>query len=454
MIPPLVEVHRFRPVRLVQHERRSGFRAPFVAVEGVLAGQVDARLELRSGQTRLSCLYDAQRRRVHLEVVDSRGRRTRHVSRRHGRLTAPPDAVALTLTGRWLTAWSRAGAEEPWTARARLHVTDRVEVRDPAFLAALEVVDPTGTSTWTSGTFGQVGLRDLHLVTHADGAAYARDGRHYLTVTQAGPGFADAAQTGVWSWRPGTDELRPESLLWWQRDGLVHGDHAVHLVRDDGRWLALASTWGDFDRTRIAITLTTSADDLLSGEHILDGAELELPHPPGPHVGVWDPHLARIDGSWHLAWVAARSFFDFRPLLARAATPEGPWQLLGSAENRSATEGGVLVETADGWRLLASDGPGNPAGLRRRYPVFDLTMREVGALDAPYGSNIPWPSLVAHDATWSMLTFDGTTYGGALPGYGTHGDVIVLRARENEQARLPLAQSSSDAASSSARTSD
>lgn len=427
MIPPLAEVHRFRPVRLVQHERRSGFRAPFAAVEGVLTGPVDARLELRSGATRLSCLYDAKRHRVHLEVVDSRGRRTRHVSRRHGSLTAPPEALALTLTGRWLTAWSQSGAGEPWIARARLHVTDRVEVREPAFLAALEVVDPEGASIWTGGTFGQIGLRDLHLVTHADGTAYTRDGRHYVTATQAGPGFADAAQTGVWSWRPGTDDLRPEALLWWRRDGLVHGDHAVHLVRNGDRWLVLASTWGDFDRTRIAITLTTTTADLLSGEHVLEGTELELPQPPGPHVGVWDPHLARIDGDWHLAWVAARSFFDFRPLLGRAASLDGPWQLIGAAEDRSATEGGLLVETPDGWRLLASDGPGNPAGLRRRYPVFDLTMREVGALEAPYGSNIPWPSVVAHDATWSMLTFDGTTYGGALPGYGTHGDVIVLR---------------------------
>lgn len=444
MIPPLAEVHRFRPVRLVQHERRSGFRAPFVAVEGALAGPAHVGLELHSGPVSLSCRYDGRRRRLHLEVVDSRGRRTRHVSRRHGRLAAAPEAIALTLTGRWLTAWSRATAADPWVGRARVRVTDHVEVRDPSFLRGLTVAEPQGTSSWSGGTFGQVGLRDLHLVTDADGTAYVRDGRHYLTATQAGPGFADAAQTGVWSWRPGTDDLRPESLLWWRREGLVHGDHAVHLVRDGEQWRALASTWGDFDRTRVAITLATTTDDVLTGEHVLEGAELDLRQPPGPHVGVWDPHLARIDGSWHLSWVAARSFFDFRPALGRAPAPEGPWELLGVAEDRSATEGGVLVETDAGWRLLASDGPGNPAGLQRRYPAFDLSMREVGTLDAPYGSNIPWPSVVAHDGTWSMLSFDGTTYGGALPGYGTHGDVIVLGAR----------QSSSDAASSSARTSD
>jgi hypothetical protein len=31
-------------------------------------------------------------------------------------------------------------------------------------------------------------------------------------------------------------------------------------------------------------------------------------------------------------------------------------------------------------------------------------------------------------SAWAMLTFDGTEYGGPLPGYGTHGDVLVLRS--------------------------
>jgi hypothetical protein len=30
---------------------------------------------------------------------------------------------------------------------------------------------------------------------------------------------------------------------------------------------------------------------------------------------------------------------------------------------------------------------------------------------------------------WLMVTFDATPYGGPLPGYGTHGDVVVMEAR-------------------------
>lgn len=447
MIPPLALVHRFRPVQLVQHERRTGFRAPFVAVEAEVDPAAPSTvLGLRAGTTLLHGVYEPRRRRIHLEVHMA-GRVRRILSRRHGRLKASPQALALTLTGRWLTAWTRDTADGPWTARCKVAVTAYVEVRSPGFLQDLEVPEPRGALAWRSGTFGQVGLRDLHLVTYADGSAYVREGRHYLTATQAGPGFADAAQTGVWSWIAGTDDLRPEALLWWRRDGLVHGDHAVHVVRDAEEWRVLASTWGDFDRTRVAITQTTTAADLLAGEHVLDAEELDLPRPAGRHVGVWDPHLVRVDGTWHLSWVAARRFFDFRPALGRAGTPTGPWELVGVVEDRSATEGGVIVETGDGWRLLASDGPGSRRAPRQRYPAFDLDLQEVGALDAPYGSNIPWPSVVRLQASpeeWAMLTFDGTEYGGRVPGYGTHGDVLVLRS----------AQSSSAAASSSARTSD
>ncbi|TCJ22890.1 hypothetical protein [Nocardioides jejuensis] len=444
MIPPLALAHRFRPVQLVQHERRTGFQAPFVGVEATPdPAAAHVHVALVSGRHALSLRYDTDRRRLKL-YVEVPGETSGFYARRHGRLKTTPQALALTLTGRWLTAWSRDTADGPWRARCKVDATELVEVRDPAFLADLEVPEPRGAMSWRAGTFGQIGLRDLHLITNADGSAYVREGRHWLTATQAGPGFAEAAQTGVWSWLPGTDDLRPESLLWWTRNGLVQGDHAVHLLRDDGHWHVLASTWGDFDRTRMAITHTATTTDLLTGEHVLASTEIDLPTPPGPHVGAWDPHLTRVDGQWHLAWVAARSFFDFRPALARAASPTGPWELVGTVEDRTATEGCVIVETEDGWRLLASDGLDNPAGKRERYPAYDLDLREVGALDAAYGSNIPWPSVVHHSDAWSMITFDGTPYGGRLPGYGTHGDVVVLTS----------AQSSSVAASSSARTSD
>jgi hypothetical protein len=466
VFPRFEPAHRFRPVALVRDERTSGFRAPYVAIEASPApGAAAVHLDLVAADgTRLSTVYDAVRGEIGLEITGIGGRRETHRSRRLGRLDPAEGTqeIALTLTGRWLCAWSRSGPDDAWIARARVSLTPRIDPQRPDFLAGLtaEVRAPASVTSWRAGTFGQLGLRDLHLVTHADGTSYERDGRLFLTATHAGPGFGDAAQNGVWSWLPGTDDLRPESLIWWDRDGRIVGDHATHLVRDGDRWLVATSTWGDFERIRVAITLTESRDDLLTGEHVLSGRELSTPIAPtgaagplGRTVAVWDPHLAMIDGHWHIAFVAARKFFDFRPALARATTPgrdglTGPIELIGSLEDRVATEGCVLTRAGDQWVLLASDGPDNPAALRQRQPVFNLDLQEIGTLDASYGSNIPWPMVVRHGAppTWSMITFDGTPYGGELPGYGTHGDVLVLREETGH--------SSSEAASSSALTSD
>lgn len=462
MLPRFEIVHRTRPVALVTEERRSGFRAPFVAVEAEL-GTHDVAGRLACGLTgpggvRLLGWYDGGRRLAGLDVTDPTGRTTHHRSRRHGRPDTPPDALATTLTGSWLSVLTRSAGV--WTVRGRVELPPRVDPRLPGLLDDLvagtdwnprAAGERSPVLGWRSGTFGGLGYRDIHLVTHADGSPVARDGRLFLTVTHAGPGFADTAHCGVWSWVPETRSLESVARLWFRRDGRVLGDHATHLVRHEDRWLVATSTWGDFDRTTMGIRLAESTADLLTGEHVLDSSPLELPVPT-PCVGTWDPHLALVDGHWHVAFVAARRFFDFRPALARAREPgrlEG-FELLGSAEDRRATEGTVLQRIGGAWRLLASDGRDNPAGLRARYPVFDLDLTEVGGLDAPYPSNIPWPTLVERPDGWHLATFDGTPYGGEVSGYGTHGDVVLMATRGGSAGQ---ADSRPSTEASSARTS-
>src|SRR5699024_8488373 len=113
-----------------------------------------------------------------------------------------------------------------------------------------------------------------------------------------------------------------------------------------------------------------------------------------------------IEDRWHLAFVAARRFFNFYPVLARSAAPvssqdresgdweSSDWEILGAATSRKATEGTSIVRLEDQWRVVASDGRDNRPEHRAAYPVFDLGMEQVGALDAAYLSNIPWPCLV------------------------------------------------------------
>jgi hypothetical protein len=148
--------------------------------------------------------------------------------------------------------------------------------------------------------------------------------------------------------------------------------------------------------------------------------------------GAWDPSLARVDGRWHLAFVECPSFgpprYVFHPALAVAAGDDPVRELttVGAAEDREQTEGSIVQCFGDDWYVLASDRDA------AEYPVYDLAMTRVGALQAPYGSNIPHPAVVppvGPHGRWWLVTFDGAAWHEEALGYGTHGDLVVLAGR-------------------------
>jgi hypothetical protein len=407
--------------------------APYVSVvldldHAELAGRLT--LALDGLGVPLLATYDGGRRLLGLEVA---GRTIR--SRRHARPVGPVRSLALTLTGDHLTVFSYDGARG--LAHGRTHLAGVVDTRDPDRLGALRAswswqprgFEPAPVTGLRAGPFGQLGLRDLHVATTADGDPIRPDGRIVFTATHAGPGFFDTGHCGVWTLDPASLEIEHLANLYFSRDDRpgVFGDHATHLVRDGDEWLVLTSTWGDFKRTSVDITLSRTTADLLAGEHVLASRRVVV---PSAGVGVWDPHLTRIDGVWHLAYARATKFFSFGPGLARG--PLDALELVGEDDRKTATEGTLLARIDGDWRLLASDGRDNPAEFRKRYPVYDLSMQEIGTVDAPYLTNIPWPMLVAPPEDgddWLMLGFNGSRAGGELLGYGTHGEVVILRGR-------------------------
>lgn len=468
-LPSFETVARLRPIdlvapALVQLEQRSPASwartpcpqpAPSAAIEAE-PGQGALTLRWVGGTTRLSLEYDAGRVAL---VVETAGRRTRHVPRRarlgslrraQNAAAGPVERLALTLTGTHLTALTRA--DGTWTARARVDLTGRVDTRDEAFLAGLEVEHRGTARSLRAGAFGQLGLRDPRLVTHADGSPYEREGELWLTATSAGPGFFDTAHTSVWSLHPHTLALRHHADLFFRRADRpgVYADHATHLVRDGDRWLVATSTWGDFDKRgpgmRVGVTVARTQADLFAGRHVLDTEPLPLPTEGLSSVGVWDPHLVRVppdatgaptDGAtagseWLVGYVSARRFFDFFPVVASGPSLDA-LTVRGAAGDRRATEGTTLIRLADAagspWRVLASDGRDNRAPHRAAYPVFDLDMTQRGTVDAPYPTNIPWPTLARVGEGWLMIGFDGTRAGGRILGYGTHGDLVIARSR-------------------------
>ncbi len=365
--------------------------------------------------------------------LDVGGRQLR--SRRFHR-AAEPSEIGLSLTGTHVTAWSHEAGT--WVARARHDLRDETDTRDESALADLRVEHPDGGGL--AGGFGQLGLRDVRFVTDESGRPLREDGALWLTATSAGPGFFDTAHTSVWRFDPSTVEVAHAGDLFFRRPDRpgVFGDHATHLVRTDGRWLVATSTWGDFETptTRagrrtpagLRVTLAESDADLLRGTHVLDTRELPLPTDGLASIATWDPHLVRRDDEWLVGFVSARRFFDFHPALASGPSLDD-LRLRGAATDRTATEGTTLVEVDGRLVVLASDGRDSRRGVRARFPVLDLALADVGVLDAPYPTNLPWPSLAEVDGGWVMATFDGRRAGGDLLGYGTHGDLVVMRSR-------------------------
>ncbi|MEO9324136.1 hypothetical protein ABFT23_11630 [Nocardioides sp. C4-1] len=401
--------------------------APYAAASTPVAGP--ARVVLRSGDDVLTATWDGAR--VALEVVAD-GRASRHVSRRHGRGDDPTE-LAVALTGPFVTAFVRERGD--WVARAVVDLAEHLhapDVHDEGWLAGLTA------DAARAGTFGQLGFRDVRVVSHADGAPVLDpddDARVLLTATGAGPGGFRTGHTSVWSLDAVTLDLRHRGDLFFRRPERagVLGDHATHLVRHDDSWLVATSTWGDFDRARnprVTTTLASTADDVTRGSHVLDTVALALPVDGLRSVGTWDPHLALDDDhGWLVGFVSATRFFRFHPALASGPALDD-LALRGSASSRTATEGPTLLRGAGAWWLAASDGRDGPRRHRAAYPVFDLDLHERGRLDAFYPTNLPWPSVVDLPPERGgplLLGFNGRRTGGALLGYGTHGALVVQR---------------------------
>lgn len=440
MLPRLDVVRRLRPIDLlapgsVLLEADSGGITPMPAPAPYVAATAGVRegscLALHLGGHRIGASLDDGS----VSLTISHGDETSDVrSRRFHRAVDPTD-LAVTLTGSHATAWTREA--DQWIPRARYDLRDDLDVHDESALAELRVELPSWGGR--AGGFGQLGLRDVRFVTEKDGTPLRDGDALWLSATSAGPGFFDTAHTSVWRLDPTSLDLAHSADLYFRRPERpgVFGDHATHLVRSGDGWLAATSTWGDFEipRTRAArrtpsglrVTLAETDADLLHGTHVLDTRELPLPTDGLASIATWDPHLVRRGDEWLVGFVSARRFFDFHPAVATGRLDD--LRLLGAAADRTSTEGTTLVEVDGRMLVLGSDGRDSARGRRAQFPVFDLDMNEVGLLDAPYPTNLPWPSLARVDGTWLMATFNGAPVGEKLLGYGTHGDLVVMRSQ-------------------------
>jgi hypothetical protein len=349
---------------------------------------------------------------------------------------------AFTVNENYVTALVARGVD--WVPVVQHRITDLLDLRNPAVLRQYRYGFGAGGAGTTvtiedvrAGYFGQAGIRDLHVISHSDGRPYIRNGKLYLTATQAGLSFFQAAHWGVWTLD--LDEpyqVEPVAALFFERDGLVLGDHAGQIVADDhdGGFHVAVSSWGDFAFKGMHVRYCRTFNNILSGVHVLKSARMSLP----TDVSAWDPSMVRIGGRWYVGFVESpyqdpTRGFNFHPALARSDRGGSLNRLskVGADLSRDQTEGTILQKVGGRWYLLASD------GVDRQYRVYDLSMKLLGFLKAPYGSNIPHPQVVPisdqGQTTYLLITFEGTQYHEELLGYGTHGDLIVMRAAQTRR---------------------
>lgn len=407
--------------------------APFAAIELSVAAadtaDVTAGLFGAGGDDHVAVVFSPSRGQVSIEV---RRAGATHVVAEQGVELAAPLKAAFALCENQVTALADTGSGWEPLLTSRDRVAELIDLRDPGTLSGLSygygAAGPAGEVELTrvrAGAFGMAGLRDPHLVQRPDGTAYTRAGKAYLTFTCAGLGFFQQAHWGVFTLDlDDPTDLQQVAQLYARRDGLLLGDHAGQVVVDEpaGRFIVLTSSWGDFAFNGVHVRHAVTSDDVLSGAHLLETERLDLP----TEVSSWDPAATRIDDRWRVAFVESPSQdpFDFHPALsagpAGAAYDEG-LELVGADTSVHQCEGPILQQVGGQWYLLASDSD------LREYRVYDLSVELLGALDAPYGTNIPHPQLVASPGGgYLMVSFDGTQYAEDVLGYGGHGDVLIM----------------------------
>ena len=443
--------HRYRPFELLapgfEQVRESagtvvGFRrtdstpvAPFVAVELAVA-QVSTEDGLVAGLAtadgdHVLATYSPRRGVVAIEI--GLGGRVTTVAQTALRMTAP-FGFAFVLCENQVTVVVDTG--DGWqpvlTERDRVAAVLDLRMPKTLFRYAFAFGTRTGAGSTTvesarAGAFGYAGLRDPHLVQRPDGSAVMRNGKIYLTFTCAGMGFFQQAHWGVFTLDlADPTELVQVAQLYTARDGLLLGDHAGQLIVDDdsGTTIAGLSSWGDFAFDGVHVRHTTTHADLLRGVHVLETERLALPI----SVSSWDPSFTRIDGRWHVAFVESPSQtpFSFHPALAAGQPGSGydsGLELVGRDEEPQECEGPIIQRVGGAWYVVASNKDAE------EYRVYDLSMRQLGVLDAPYVTNIPHPQIVdVPGGGHLMVTFDGTQYAENVMGYGGHGDVLVMTA--------------------------
>lgn len=145
-------------------------------------------------------------------------------------------------------------------------------------------------SAFKAGAFGGVGVRDISLVTYADGRPYLRGSVAYFTATTCGP--TGSCYDGVYTYGVLGGALTEIGEIFNNRGGTVVPDLASHLVYDSGanEYRYLVGGWGTSNSppTWYGAWSKSTLDPLAGGVSVVTAAT-QLTSLGSP---VWDAHMA------------------------------------------------------------------------------------------------------------------------------------------------------------------
>ena len=392
--------------------------------------------------------YNRATQTVAVEVA--RGGQLYHIIEASVTLAAPV-TFAFVINENNVIALADSG--KGFVPLVRGNVASVLDMRDPAVLSRYRygfgARADSGTIAFDrvqAGYWGRAGVRDPHVVTWADGTPFIADNKVYLTLTNAGLGFFQFAHWGVFTLDLSDNSpagLQQVGQIFWERGGVVVGDHAGHIVYDDkiNAFRLLVSNWGTFSGSGVLINAATVHGDVLHGVNVIRNPRVQqLP----TAVSRWDPHMVRINGIWYIAFVESPSQnpFTFHPALA-VGSRRGQFDnftLVGRDERHTMTEGMVMQKIGGKWYVLCSSSLAEGPPFGGHYDIYDLHLRFLGFLHAPYPTNniphpmvFPVPNKQTQTTRWRMVTFEGTQYYADILGYGTHGDFLIMDAPQVER---------------------
>jgi hypothetical protein len=334
--------------------------------------------------------------------------------------------LALSIIGNYATVWLASGTTlVPITS---YDFSSKINLRTAALTGwkpALSVASSGSASTWVidnlkAGAYGTVGMRDQTFVTTDDGTPYIDGNTCYLMAT--GNDAAGNSTCGLYAFDLESYEVSCCATYMFERSGVKYSDVAGHIIKADGYYRVLISSWGNGFGNDLSVYYTTTTAELLSGQHLITGlTKLTLPYQTSGKCA-YDPMMYWSGSEWRMAYIVCDNLTfagsPFYPALA-TSTDLSTWTGVANDSANKIYEGAKIVKTPAGYYITA--------GSATNARLYDENLSFVGDVQAAFSggsSTQPHALILYRGSKYVLVTFNDQKPPGITSAW-TWGQLIV-----------------------------